>query len=589
MSDVAKSAAITLAQQWATNPYFDLADRQEIQKLLELHNWPELEERFYKNLEFGTGGIRSVLGMGPNRINKYTVRKATQALANTVLKHPAPHLAVAISYDTRHFSLEFARETAQVLAANGIASFLFTRPNPVSFLSYLIREKKCLAGVMITASHNPPEYNGYKVFWSDGAQVTPPYDEEIIAHYNALTDFSQVKTCRWEDTLANRWVQWVGEDFEDQFVAKLAHYCLQPELCAKRGKELHITYTSIHGTGLHPISKIFQAYHLDNFHLVQEQTSFDGNFPTVKSPNPENPSALKLAVDQMLAAKGDIAVGTDPDADRIGVAVNHQGKVYYLNGNQLGVLMLHYICTQLTAQGEMPPRPYFVQSIVTTPLQVKIAQHFQVEAEKTLTGFKWIGRRMEEILRDEPERTFLFGTEESFGFCNHPYVRDKDATGPMGLLGEMALWYKVQGKTLIDALDAISEFFGLAQEELLSLDYFGKAGCEKIERIMDLFRKQLIHQVGEEVVVAREDYLTLKCLHLPSNKTTDLKSFSSNVLGYQFASGNILYLRPSGTEPKIKFYYMVQETKGVLAEKKQRASARIQGMMVFLRQQAEKA
>ncbi len=404
-----------------------------------------------------------------------------------------------------------------------------------------------------------------------------------------MTNFTQVNTQSWQETIAKKWVQWVGEDFEDQFVAKLAQYCLQPELCAQRGNALHITYTPIHGTGLHPIQKIFRAYHLDNFHLVPEQTAFDGNFPTVKSPNPENPSALKLAVDQMLLAKGDIAVGTDPDADRIGVAINHHGQVYYLNGNQLGVLMLHYLCTQLTAHKKMPHRPYFVQSIVTTPLQVKIAQHFHVEAEKTLTGFKWIGRRVEEILRDEPARTFIFGTEESFGFCNHPYVRDKDATGPMGLLGEMALWYKIQGKTLMDALDAISEQFGLAQEELLSLDYFGKAGSEKIERIMELFRKKWSHTVGDEQVLTREDYLALQSVHLPSGKTTVLNSFPSNVLGYQFATGNILYLRPSGTEPKIKFYYMVQETTGSLTEKKQRATARIRAMMDFLRQQAEGA
>ncbi len=577
------------AQQWASNEYIDPKDRAEIQELLEQKNYAELTERFYKELEFGTGGMRSILGMGTNRMNRYNVRKATHALSQVVLKYNSSTPSVAISYDSRNFSFEFAKEVASVLAGNGIKSYIYKRLNPVSFLSFSIRHHKCTAGVMITASHNPPEYNGYKAFWSDGAQVTPPQDQEIITAYNDITDYNVIKYLDFTDAQQQGLIEWVGEDVEDLFISLLKEQMLNPQLCQEHGDKLHVIYTPIHGSGLNPVSKIFKAYNITNVTIIPEQKDPDGNFPTVTSPNPENPSALKMAVDKMLATNADFAAGTDPDCDRIGIAINQNGTPIYMTGNQLGTLMLYYILKNLKEQNRLKENSYFVQSIVTTPLQQKIADHFGVATERTLTGFKWICGRVTEIEQEDPTRNFIFGTEESFGYLNHPYVRDKDGTGPMGLLAEMALYYKLQGKTLVDAMDDIYEEFGFSYEDLLNLVYEGREGAEKISRIMANFRKQEEKAIPFETIVEIEDYQkgTIKNYQTGQERPTGIPT--SNVLGYKFASGNILYLRPSGTEPKIKFYTMIRETEGTLKEKKQKAQEKNQRLMDFIKEQAAEA
>ncbi len=552
------------AKKWLTNKYFDENDRAQVQKLIDNHdhhNDKELIECFYKDLEFGTGGIRSILGIGTNRINKYNIRKASQALAYAVLENNQSK-SVAISYDSRRFSFEFAKEAAAVFAGNNLKVYIYKRLNPVALLSYSVRHHKCQAGIMVTASHNPPEYNGYKVFWSDGAQVTPPHDEKIIAFYNELSDFDQIKYKDFEEAVSENLIHWVGEDVEDLYHRDIQTTFINKKLCQERGHELKLVYTAIHGTGHVPCTRALIELGLTNFSVVEEQKLPDGDFPTVESPNPENPEALKMAVDQMLATNADIVMASDPDADRLGVAVNCNGKVKYPNGNQIGVLMLHYILTQLKEQNKLPKNSYFVKTIVTTDLQDKIASTFGVETEITLTGFKWICKKMNSIEKETPQRNFLFATEESFGYLNHKFIRDKDGISPLALMGEMTLWYKTQGMTLFDGLDKIYEQFGFYNDTLLNLNYYGKEGKDKITRIMDRFRNNPPSEICGQEIVETLDY---------NQEKKDLPK--SNVLAYIFKSGSKFFMRPSGTEPKIKFYIMINDhQKGALKEKRKRAT-----------------
>lgn len=566
------------ANWWANNETFDAKSRKEIQNLIDSGDTKELTERFYKDLEFGTGGIRSILGAGINRINRYTIRKASQAIADEIIAHDkSGSPKIAISYDSRNMSFELAKEAATVYAANGIKAYIYARLNPVPMLSFSVRYHQANAGVMVTASHNPPEYNGYKVFWSDGAQVTPPNDENIINRYNALNDFSRLKHMDFDAALKQGLIHWVGEDVENAYHDAIYAAAINPELTKARGSELKIVYTPIHGSALVPVTTALTKLGFTNVSIVESQAKPDGAFPTVKSPNPENPSALALAVEQMKATGADIVMGSDPDGDRLGLAFIENGEVIYLNGNQIGTLMLHYILENKKQQNRLPENSYFVKTIVTTPLQETIAAAYGVKVENTLTGFKWICGRMNEIERKEPNRNFLFATEESFGYLNHGNVRDKDGVSSVTLMSEIALWYKTQGKTLIQALDDIYTKFGFSYEHLLSLDYFGKEGADKIKRIMEKFRN-LGSNIMDRTAIVVEDY------------QKGMDGFpKSNVLGYHFDGGDRLYLRPSGTEPKIKFYIMVQEQQGELADKKARAQKKVNDFLAFINNQAEQA
>lgn len=566
------------ANWWANNETFDAESRKEIQNLIDAGDTKELTERFYKDLEFGTGGIRSILGAGINRINRYTIRKASQAIADEIIAHDkdgAPK--IAISYDSRNMSFELAKEAATVYAANGIKAFIYARLNPVPMLSFSVRYHNANAGVMVTASHNPPEYNGYKVFWNDGAQVTPPNDENIINRYNALNDFSKLKHMDFDYGVKQGLIQWVGEDVENAYHDAIYAAAINPELAKTRGSELKIVYTPIHGSALVPVTTALTKLGFSNVGIVESQAKPDGAFPTVKSPNPENPSALALAVEQMKASGADIVMGSDPDGDRLGLAFIENNEVIYLNGNQIGTLMLHYILENKKLQSRLPKDSYFVKTIVTTPLQETIAAAYDVKVENTLTGFKWICGRMNEIERKQPGRNFLFATEESFGYLNHANVRDKDGISSVTLMSEVALWYKTQGKSLIQALDDIYTKYGFSYEHLLSLDYFGKEGADKIKRIMEKFRN-LGDNIMDRKAIVVEDY------------QKGMEGFpKSNVLGYHFDGGDRLYLRPSGTEPKIKFYIMVQEQQGELADKKARAQKKVKDFLAFINAQAEQA
>lgn len=556
---------IDLAQAWGKNSYFSEADRKEILNLLgDLpKNSTELTERFYRDLEFGTGGLRAPMGMGQARMNKYNVRRATQALAMTIIKHFGGGSAV-ISYDSRHSSKDFALEAAGVFAANGIKAYVFRELSPTPMLSFGVRHYKAQGGIMITASHNPPIYNGYKAFWNDGAQVVPPMDKEIIAAYNSLTDWSLVKHMSFDEAVKKNLAQWTDEAVDEAFYRVIEEKVIQDrELCKTKGKNLSIVYTALHGTGQVPCSVISKRLGFTHFYSIPEQAKPDGNFPTVKSPNPEDPKALAMAVDYMLKNNGDIVYGTDPDGDRLGLVVNDHGKPAYLNGNQIGALMLYYLFKTKAERKTLPTNPLVLKSIVTSPIQNAIVEHFGGKVEDTLTGFKWMAARIREHEEQKTGANFVFASEESFGYMPHKESRDKDGVSSMALTSEIALHFKEKNKNLVEALDEIYEKFGFYHESLLSRDYEGIEGGKKIARIMEYFRKYPENQFAGSEITATEDY----------EVSTTLPK--SNVLSFTFAGGNKLFLRPSGTEPKIKFYTMVRETSGSLSEKKTRAIQKI--------------
>ena len=578
MENIANKSSLQKAQEWANNPVFDQTSRLEIQKLIDTHDLKEIEERFYKDLEFGTGGIRSILGAGVNRINTYTIRKATQALCLEVLAQKSKDPSICISYDSRRFSYEFAKSAAEVMAGNGIRAYIYERLNPVAMLSFSVRHHKSQAGIMITASHNPPEYNGYKVFWSDGAQVTPPNDQNIINNYYAITNFSEIKVMPFSEGEKCGLIKWVGVEVENLYHQAILSKAINPTLSHKEGGKLKIVYTPIHGAGLIPCTKALADLGFSDVHVVPEQAQPDGNFPTVKSPNPENPSALKLAVDLMEKLNADIVMGSDPDTDRLGVAIKHEGVIEYITGNQIGILQLHYILSQLKAEGKLSNNSYFVKSIVTTSLLDVIAKSFGVEVYNTLTGFKWICGKMNQIEKSDPTKQFLFATEESFGYLSHTFARDKDGVSSVTVMAEVALFYKLQGLNLHQALDKIYEEYGFSHESLLSLDYFGIEGANKISRIMKNFREYKDNMMVGNKISEIRDY---------SQGFEDLPK--SNVLGFFFENGDQFYLRPSGTEPKIKFYIMIQENIGSLAEKKLKAMEKTKMLLDFINAEASRA
>lgn len=557
---------IELAKNWGSNTYFSETDRNEITKLIAdlPASESELTERFYRDLEFGTGGLRAPMGMGQNRMNKYNVRRATQAMAMVMIKHYQGGSAV-ISYDSRNSSKDFALEAAGVFAANGIKAIVFNALTPTPMLSFGIRYYKANGGIMITASHNPPIYNGYKAFGHDGGQVVAPMDKEIIDAYNSLTDWSMIKYMSFEEATKKGLAQYTGADVDEAFFKVIEEKVIQDlSLCKTHGSELSIVYTALHGTGQVPCCEIARRLGFTKFHSIPGQAQPDGNFTTVKSPNPEDPKALAMAVDHMMKNNADIVYGTDPDCDRLGVVVNDHGKPAYLNGNQIGALMLYYIFKTKSEKKTLPSNPIVFKSIVTSPIQNAIVEHFGGKVEDTLTGFKWMAARIREHEEQKTGANFVFASEESFGYMPQKESRDKDGVSSVALMSEIALHFKRQGKNLVEALDEIYEKFGFFFESLLSRDYEGIEGAKKIERIMDYFRKYPENTFAGETIVERGDYLS------PASKLP-----KSNVLSFTFESGNRLFLRPSGTEPKIKFYTMVRETKGSLTEKKSRAHDKV--------------
>ena len=538
------------AQAWLDGNYDDKT-KAKVKELMET-NPSELAESFYKNMEFGTGGLRGVMGVGTNRMNKYTVGMATQGLAN-YLKRCYPEqseIKVAIAYDCRNNSACFAQITAHVLAANGLKAYLFEALRPTPELSFTVRHLGCQSGVVITASHNPKEYNGYKAYWSDGAQVTAPHDKNIIAEVEKITDPSQVKFEGHDEN-----IQRIGKDIDEQYLAKVLSLELSPEATKARSR-LRIVYTPLHGAGVTLIPEALKRKGFTNIIRVPEQDVRDGNFPTVESPNPEEPTALKMAIDKAITAGAAIVMASDPDADRVGLAIRDpEGQFVLLNGNQTNALLTYYILRRWQESGKLTGKEYIVKTIVTSDLMRRIADRYGVECYNVYTGFKHIA----EVVRDnEGSKTFIAGGEESFGYNVGEFVRDKDAVTTCCAIAEMTAWANEQNKTLFDLLLDIYIEFGYFKETLISITKKGKDGLAQIDDMMKRFRSAPLQTIDGAKVVRIYDYSTLETLDVASGRrsTIDLRE-PSNVLQYETDDHTLVSLRPSGTEPKIKFYFSV--------------------------------
>lgn len=532
-----------VAQSWLDGSY-DEATKQEVRALMS-GDPAALEDAFYRNLEFGTGGLRGIMGAGTNRMNRYTVGMATQGLANYIRKHhPVAGTCLCISHDNRNHSREFALITADVLSANGFDVYIFDSLRPTPELSYAVRLKKAVAGVMITASHNPKEYNGYKVFWSDGGQVTSPVDKEIVAEVNRIGSPAEVRFVPGEGAGI---IRTMGEDVDSAYLKDILSLTLSPESVA-RHNDIRIVYTPLHGTGVRLVPRALDMLGFKNVFHVPEQDVSDGDFPTVKSPNPEEPSALKMALETAERNSADIVLATDPDADRVGVAVRDgNGKMILLNGNQTASILTYYILTRWKELGKLSCRnPYIVKTIVTTGLLKAIASDFGVRTYDVLTGFKYIA---EVVKENEGRAVFVCGGEESYGFNVGEFVRDKDAVISCSMVAEAAAWAADRGKTLYGLLEEIYSKYGYYREKLLSYTMKGKSGLEKIASLMAKFRAVPLKSVGGAPVARVIDYSEPEKTGLPS----------SNVLQYVAEDGTVLTVRPSGTEPKIKFYIGLSE------------------------------
>ena len=539
------------AQQWL-NGSFDDETKAAVKKLMET-NPTELTDSFYRDLEFGTGGLRGIMGVGTNRMNKYTVGMATQGLANYLrMMFPAlDPIKMAISHDSRNNSKYFARIVAEVLSANGFKVFLFDDLRPTPELSFAIRHLGCQSGVMVTASHNPKEYNGYKAYWDDGGQLIPPHDKNVIAEVQKITSADQVS---WQG--ANGKIIMTGHDADEAYLSEVAALSLSPE-AIQRQKGLKIVYTPLHGTGRTIVPEVLRRFGFTNISLVEEQMTPDGNFPTVLSPNPEEHEALSMAIAKAEATGADLVMATDPDADRVGIAVrDHHGKMVLLNGNQTAALLFHYILTRWKESGKLTGREFIVKTIVTSDLLSDIAVSFGVEYFDVLTGFKYIA---DIIRQNEGKKTFIVGGEESYGYLTGDFVRDKDAVSSCAMIAETAAWMADRGKTLFDLLLEIYEKYALYRESLFSVTKKGKTGAEEIREMMVGYRENPPTVINGSRVMEIIDYQLRRKTDLLTGKESPVLLPGSDVLQFILEDGSRISVRPSGTEPKIKFYFGVKD------------------------------
>lgn len=541
-------------QQWLSTEY-DAETRNAVQDLIDQKQDTELLDSFYKDLEFGTGGLRGLMGVGSNRINKYTVGKATQGLANYLKKQfpNGPH-RVAVAYDSRNNSKALGNLVAAVFSANGFQVFLFQDLRPTPMLSFAVRHFQCQGGVMLTASHNPKEYNGYKAYWQDGGQLVAPHDKNVIDEVNSIQSISDIKFQSNPDQITL-----IGADFDDIYIAANKALSIHPE-SVKQQRDLRIVFSSIHGTGSTIVPKTLRAWGFQHVEVVEEQNAPDGNFPTVIYPNPEEQEAMSMALKKAEDSQADVVMATDPDADRVGVGIRlPSGAFTLLNGNQIGSLLTYYVLSTLPNDRRQGMQPYVVKTIVTSNLISDIAESFGVPCYDTLTGFKFIGQMMTRL---EKEKQYVVGGEESYGFLVGDLVRDKDAVNACAFIAEMTAFFKAQGKTLYDVLDLLYEQFGYYKEKLISLTKTGKAGADQIKQMMAELRADLPTSLGGVNVKEVRDYLSSETVMMLDGRRAPIELPKSDVLQFITVDGDVISARPSGTEPKIKFYCSVKEVAG---------------------------
>lgn len=566
-------------QEWCNDEYFNQNTRNELKNLSD----KEIKDRFYKDLEFGTGGLRGEIGAGTNRMNLYTVRKATQGLANYILKENAQDKGVAIAYDSRRMSPEFAMETALCLAANGIKAYIFESLRPTPELSFALRELKCTAGVVITASHNPPEYNGYKVYWEDGAQITAPRDKEIISEVNAIDSYKFIKVMKKEDAVEKGLYIVIGEEIDKRYMQELKNLVLDSHVIHKQAKNLKIVYTPLHGTGNLPVRRILKELGFEQVYVVPEQEKPDENFPTVSYPNPEDPQAFKMGIELAKKIGADLVLATDPDADRLGVYARDSktGKYMPFTGNMSGMLICEYQLSRRKEKNMLPENGAIVTTIVSSNMAKAVAEEYQVKLIETLTGFKYIGEQIK-FFEQTGSNSYLFGFEESYGCLVGTHARDKDAVVAVMALCEAAAYYKSKNLTLWDQMIRIFDKYGYYKEALYTLTLKGQEGAGKINSIMENIRTNPPEDIGEYSVQIFYDYKKEKVKNYIQGSEYKTKLPVSNVLYFELSDNAWCCIRPSGTEPKIKIYAGVKSNS--LSDSELKVHKLIEKAIAFLQQ-----
>ena len=545
-------------KDWLENPIIDKKDKEELEAIR--NDSEEIKDRFYKDLEFGTAGLRGVIGIGTNRMNKYTVGKATQGLANYIIKKGTQGRGVAIAYDSRRMSKEFSEQTALCLNASGIKTYRFNKETPTPELSFAVRELKCISGIVITASHNPPEYNGYKVYWEDGAQIVEPTDKEIIAEVNAIDDFSKIKTMSKEEAIKQGLYNEIGEEIDNRYIEELKKLVVNQEAINKTQKDLKIVYTPLHGTGGILVKRILKELGFENVYVVKEQENPNGEFPTVEYPNPEDSKAFQLALELAQKVDADIVLANDPDADRLGVYVKdtNSGEYIQFNGNMTGNLIAEYILSQKKEHGKLPKNGAIIKTIVSSNLTDAIAKEYNVKLFSTLTGFKNIAKIIRNFEENNNEYECLFSYEESYGCIIGTHARDKDGIVAVMTLCEAACYYKMQGLTLWDQMNKMYEKYGYYKEKQISVTLKGQEGAEKIKLMMENMRNNPPTELAGLKVISVGDYSKQVIHNNLNGENTSTNLPKSNVLYYELENDSWCCVRPSGTEPKIKFYLGVK-------------------------------
>ena len=554
-------------KKWCESDEFDAETKEELLKIKD--NKEEIEDRFYKELEFGTAGLRGIIGAGTNRMNKYVVGKATQGLANYIIKRNTQDKGVVISYDSRHMSPEFSKQTALVLNANGIKSYIFDHLRPVPELSFAVRELGCTAGIMITASHNKPEYNGYKVYWDDGSQIVAPVDKDIMSEVKAITDYKQIKEISQEEAEEKGLYNVIGKEIDDKYINTLKSCVLNPEIVREQGKRLKVVYTPLHGAGNEMVQRILKEIGLQNVYVVPEQEKPDGDFPTVDYPNPEAKEAFKLALDLAAKVDADIVLANDPDADRLGIYAKDvkTGEYKDYTGNMSALLVAEYRISQMKEKGILPKNGMLISTIVSSNLAKAIAKEYDLEFREVLTGFKNIGEQIKLEEQKENGKKYVFGFEESYGCLIGDYARDKDGISAVMSLCEAACYYMSKGITLWDQMINIYKKYGYYKEGQVSIVLEGASGAEKIKSMMENMRKELPEKIGKYKVEEFKDFKQDIFKNLKTGEISKTGLPSSNVLYYTLEKDCWCCVRPSGTEPKIKLYVGIKADSMEQAEK----------------------